>query len=60
MIERFAGKVEWIIVAAWSGEGFKNQFKSIDNLIFPHEMCELEKLMILFLTNSYPAKASQK
>lgn len=44
MVERFAGKVDWIIVAAWSGEGFKNQFKTFDNLVFPYVMCELEEI----------------
>jgi Uncharacterized protein conserved in archaea len=40
LIERFAGKVDWMIVAAWSGEGFKNQFKSYNNVVFPNIMCE--------------------
>lgn len=44
LVERFAEKVDWIIVAAWSGEGFKNQFKSFGNVVFPNIMCELEKI----------------
>ncbi len=44
LVERFAGSVDWIIVAAWSGEGFKNQLKSFDNVVFPYVMCELEEI----------------
>ncbi len=44
LVERFAGKVDWIIVAAWQGEGFKNQLISFDNIICPYIMCELEEI----------------
>lgn len=44
LIERFHEKVGWVIVAAWSGEGFKNQFKSHSNVVFPYIMCELEEI----------------
>jgi hypothetical protein len=43
LIERFHDEVDWVIVAAWKGEGFKNQFKSYSNVIFPNIMCELEE-----------------
>ena len=43
LVERFADKVDWIIVAAWQGEGFKNQLKLHPNVICPYIMCELEE-----------------
>ena len=43
LVERFNDKVDWIIVAAWQGEGFKNQLKSHPNVICPYVMCELEE-----------------
>jgi hypothetical protein len=43
LVERFASKVDWIIVAAWNGEGFKNQLETSDNVICPYIMCELEE-----------------
>jgi hypothetical protein len=33
LVERFADKVDWIIVAAWQGEGFKNQLESHENIV---------------------------
>lgn len=44
LVERFTCSVDWIIVAAWSGEGFKNQLETFDNVIFPYVMCELEEI----------------
>ena len=44
LVERFIDKVDWIIVAAWQGEGFKNQLKSHPNVICPYIMCELEEI----------------
>ncbi len=44
LVERFTDKVDWIIVAAWQGEGFKNQLKSHPNVICPYIMCELEEI----------------
>jgi hypothetical protein len=43
LVERFSDKVNWIIVAAWQGEGFKNQLESYGNVICPAIMCELEE-----------------
>ena len=43
LVERFADKVDWIIVAAWRGDGFKNQLESYNNVICPYIMCELEE-----------------
>ncbi len=43
LVERFADKVDSIIVAAWQGEGFKNQLKIHENIICPDIMCELEE-----------------
>jgi hypothetical protein len=43
LVERFADKVDWIIVAAWQGEGFKNQLESHENIVCPYIMCELEE-----------------
>ena len=35
--------VDWIIVAAWNGEGFKNQLEKYGNVTCPYIMCELEE-----------------
>lgn len=43
LVERFADKVDWVIVAAWKGDGFKNQLEAYENVICPYIMCELEK-----------------
>lgn len=43
IVERFYDKVKWIIVAAWRGEGFKNQLESLGNVTCPENMCDLEK-----------------
>lgn len=43
LVERFADKADWIIVAAWQGDGFKNQLKAYDNVLCPYIMCELEE-----------------
>ena len=43
LVERFADKVDWIIVAAWQGEGFKNQLETHENVTCPPIMCELEE-----------------
>jgi len=36
LVERFADKVDWIIVAAWRGDGFKNQLETHENVICPY------------------------
>ncbi len=43
IVEKFADKVDWIIVAAWQGEGFKNQLEAHENVTCPYIMCELEE-----------------
>lgn len=43
LVERFAEKVDWIIVAAWRGDGFKNQLETYENVTCPYIMCELEE-----------------
>lgn len=43
LVERFADKVDWIIVAAWRGDGFKNQLETHENVICPYIMCELKE-----------------
>lgn len=35
--------VDYIIVAAWTGEGFKNQLERYENVKCPYIMCELEE-----------------
>ncbi len=35
--------IDHIIVAAWRGEGFKNQLKAYENVTCPYIMCELEE-----------------
>lgn len=35
--------VDYIIVAAWRGEGFKNQLARYENVTCPYIMCELEE-----------------
>ena len=35
--------VDYIIVAAWRGEGFKNQLEAYENVTCPYIMCELEE-----------------
>lgn len=44
LVDNFASKVKWIIVAAWNGEGFKKHLEQYDNVLCPHIMCELEKI----------------
>lgn len=43
LVERFVDKVDCIIVAAWRGDGFKNQLETHDNVTCPYIMCELEE-----------------
>lgn len=44
MVEKLNEKVGWIIVAAWSGVGFKNQLEQFENVSCPENMCDLELL----------------
>ncbi|BBL61019.1 hypothetical protein MARBORIA2_06330 [Methanobrevibacter arboriphilus] len=43
IVYRFADKVDWIIVASWKGDGFKNQLESKNNVSCPYIMCEIEE-----------------
>ncbi len=43
MVEQIHENVGWIIVAAWRGEGLKNQLESFGNVNCPDTMCELEE-----------------
>ncbi len=43
LVEQLHDQVEWIIVGAWKGEGFKNQIEEYDNVICPENMCDLEE-----------------
>lgn len=43
IVDRFADKVDWIIVASWKGDGFKNQLESKNNVSCPYIMCEIEE-----------------
>jgi hypothetical protein len=41
LVDALHDKVEWIIVGAWRGEGFKNQLESYGNVTCPENMCDL-------------------
>jgi hypothetical protein len=43
LVELFHDKVKWIIVAAWRGEGFKNQVERFGNVTCPENMCDLQE-----------------
>lgn len=43
LVEMFHDKVEWIIVAAWRGEGFKRQLEKFNNITYPDNMCDLQE-----------------
>ena len=43
IVNTFADKVDWIIIASWKGEGLKNQLMIKNNVSCPYIMCELEK-----------------
>lgn len=43
IVERFANKVDWIIVASWKGNGLKKELEKKDNVTCPYIMCEIEK-----------------
>lgn len=44
LAEELHDKVGWIIVAAWRGEGFKNQLEQYENVSCPENMCDLEEI----------------
>ncbi len=41
LINALYEKVEWIIVGAWRGEGFRNQLEQFGNVTCPENMCDL-------------------
>ena len=41
LVDALHNKVEWIIVGAWRGDGFKNQLESYGNVTCPENMCDL-------------------
>jgi len=43
LVEKLNHEVEWIIVGAWRGEGFKNQLENFGNVTCPENMCNLEE-----------------
>lgn len=44
LVEKLNEMVGWIIVAAWSGFGFKNQLEQFENVSCPENMCDLEQI----------------
>jgi len=43
LVEQLHDKVDWIIVGAWRGEGFKQQVTRFGNVTAPDNMCDLEE-----------------
>ena len=43
LAEMFHDKVDWMAIASWKGDGFKNQLESHGNITCPYIMCELEE-----------------
>jgi len=43
LVEMLHDKVKWVIVAAWRGEGFKNQVERFGNVTCPENMCDLQE-----------------
>lgn len=43
LVDMVTKDVDYIIVAAWTGEGFKNQLERYENVTCPYIMCELEE-----------------
>lgn len=41
LVDALHDNVEWIIVGAWRGEGFKNQLENYGNVTCPENMCDL-------------------
>jgi hypothetical protein len=41
LVDIIHSQVDWIIVGAWRGEGFKNQLLSYGNVTCPENMCDL-------------------
>lgn len=43
LVEALHSSVEWVIVAAWRGKGFKSQLEGLGNVTCPENMCDLEE-----------------
>ena len=43
MVDQLYEKVGWIIIGAWSGEGFKKSLEEYENVNCPENMCDLEE-----------------
>ncbi|MCG2827999.1 DUF166 domain-containing protein [Methanothermobacter sp. K4] len=43
LVDRIHNDVDWIIVGAWRGEGFRNQLLGYGNVTAPENMCDLEE-----------------
>lgn len=43
LVDALHDKVEWIIVGAWRGDGFKNQLENYGNVTCPENMCDLSE-----------------
>ena len=43
LAEMFHDKVDWMAIASWKGDGFKNQLEAHGNITCPYIMCELEE-----------------
>ncbi|BDZ71610.1 DUF166 domain-containing protein [Methanobacterium petrolearium] len=43
LVDALHDKVEWIIVGAWRGDGFKNQLEKYGNVTCPENMCDLSE-----------------
>lgn len=43
LVDRIHNQVDWIIVGAWRGEGFRNQLLGYGNVTAPENMCDLEE-----------------
>jgi len=43
LVDEIHGDVDWIIIGAWRGDGFRNQLLSYGNVTAPENMCDLEE-----------------
>jgi len=43
LVDRIHSDIDWIIIGAWRGEGFRNQLLSYGNVTAPENMCDLEE-----------------
>lgn len=54
LVDALHDKVEWIIVGAWRGDGFKNQLEDYGNVTCPENMCNLQRMVIPSSMNLSP------